>query len=352
MRVTFHRMILGFLLCCPGMGLLGSCGGDTDRGASSASGAGRLVLYAGRKGSVVEPIVEKFKSATGIDVTIVQDKSGANLLSKIDAEEEAGKSVADVLWVTDPAALGAASAGGLLAALPRGILERAPEAWQASTGTWVGTSGRTRVLAYNPNLVQAEDLPRTLEDLLDPKWKGKIGWAPTNGSFQAFLSAMRGLWGDDARVEAWLRGMMANEPKAYPKNTPIVRALASGEIALGLTNHYYITRAQVKDPQIPVRVARFADGDVGNLVMVAGAGVLQSSQNRPAAERFVRFLLEEDAQSYFTQTYCEYPVVTSVATNDRLVSLAELLKKAPAVDLSTLRDHAATVELLKTVGLQ
>ena len=331
--------------------LLTGCGKD-DATEQSDKGASRTItVYAGRKGDVVEPIVAKFEKATGIDVVVVQNKSGTKLLAQIEAEAEAGKPVADVLWVTDPAALGAASAAGHLAPMPDAIVGRAPSGWRAKDGTWVGVSGRTRVLAYNPDLVAEADLPKSLQDLTDPKWKGKIGWAPSNGSFQAFLTAMRGMAGDDD-VRNWLTAMKKNEPKVYPKNTPIVAALAAGEIALGLTNHYYVTRAQVKDPKIPVRVARFGDGDIGNLVMVTGAGVLQSSKNADAARRFVRFLLENEAQTYFTKDYCEYPVIDSVKANERLRPLSELLAKAPEVDLSALRDHAATIEVLKAVGLQ
>ena len=345
MRITLALTVLALLVLSP---VLVACGSKD--GGDGADAGGSITIYAGRKGDVVEAIVEKFKAANDIEVTVVQNKSGSKLLAQLEAEKAAGKEVADVFWVTDPAALGAAAEAGMLAKLSDGITGKVGAGWRAKDGSWVGTSGRTRVLAYNPTLVKPEDMPKSLDDLLDPKWKGKIGWAPGNGSFQAFLTAMRGSVGDE-KTKAWLEGMKKNEPKVYPKNTPIVAALASGEIALGLTNHYYVTRAQVKDAEIPVKVARFGAGDIGNLVMVSGAGVLKSSKNAKAAEAFVAFLLGEAAQTYFTKDYCEYPVV-SIDANERLVPLAELDKLSPEVDLSALRDHAATIEMLKAVGLQ
>ncbi len=342
MRIALALAALALICVTP---LLTACGPD-DAGDVAAS----ITVYAGRKGDVVDAIVEKFEAAHDIKVTVVQNKSGSKLLAQLEAEKAAGKEVADVFWVTDPAALGAASSTAMLAKLPDDLTAKVGAGWRAKDGSWVGTSGRTRVLAYNPNLVKEADLPKSLDELLDPKWKGKIGWAPGNGSFQAFLTAMRGTAGDE-KTKAWLEGMKKNEPKAYPKNTPIVAALASGEIALGLTNHYYVTRAQVKDANIPVKSGRFAARDLGNLVMVSGAGVLASSKNKKGAETFVRFLLSEAAQTWFTKDYCEYPVV-AIDANERLRPLAELDALVPEVDLSALRDHAATLEMLKAVGLQ
>ena len=132
-----------------------------------------------------------------------------------------------------PGALGAVSKQGLLQALPKSILSKVPDKFRNSEGTWVATSGRARVLAYAPERIKAEKLPNSIFDLTDAKWKGRVGWAPQNASFQAFLTAMRVLEGEE-KAEEWLRGMKANGAKSYPKNTPIIQALAGWRNRPGL----------------------------------------------------------------------------------------------------------------------
>ncbi len=306
-----------------------------------------LVIYCGRSKSLVEPLIEQFEKRTGIEVAVRYGKTSALALA---LQAEGSKTKADVFWAQDVAALGAMAKSKLAAPLPNGLFTDIPAWAQPSSKRWIATSGRTRILAYAPSRVSKSDLPGSVFDLTKPKWKGKVGWAPTNGSFQAFVTAMREAHGD-AKTKAWLAGMKANGAKVYPKNTPIVQALADGEIDLGIPNHYYLLRFKAKDPKFPVAQQFFKSGDIGNLVMVSGVCVTTTSENKVAAHRFIEFLLSEPAQKYFTLGVNEYPATQGVAANPKLSSDAELNKAAPKVELDSLQDLEGTLKLLREVGL-
>ena len=306
-----------------------------------------LVLYAGRSEKLVKPLLDHFRQTSGIDVKVRSGKSGeiAALLL-----EEGAKSPADVFWAQDAGSLGQLEAAKLLADLPKGAGTKLSPAFTGKSAQWVPTSGRARVIAFNTAKLSAPELPRSVMFLVTEKWKGRVGWAPTNASFQAFVTAMRVKHGEE-KTETWLRGMVANDAKRYPKNTPIIKALAAGEIDLGLPNHYYLLRERKASPSVSVGQAFFDDGDVGNLVNVAGVAVLKTAKHPEAAAKFVTFLLSDWAQNYFAQTVLEYPVVQGVEPHGDLVGIDVLGKKAPQVDLKALADLKGTRDLLRKVGL-
>jgi len=217
---------------------------------------------------------------------------------------------------------------------------------------WVATSGRARVLAYSTSTdrVDADALPRSIRELTDPRYRGRVGWAPANASFQSFVTALRRVEGE-AAAEKWLVAMKENGAKAYPKNTAIIQAIVAGEIDYGLANHYYLLRFKKGNSGFPVAQTFFAERDCGNLVNVAGVGILQSSQHRAAAEQFIRFLLSPTAQQFFTSDVLEYPVIDDVIPNTNLVDGEELTGMAPEVRLSDLDDLEGTLALLRKVGL-
>lgn len=314
---------------------------------STAMAADSLEVYCGRSKSLVEPVILQFEKQTGIKVNVRYGKTSQLALA---LQTEGSRTNADVFWAQDVSALGLMAKEKLVAKLPNGVFANVPAWAKPESKLWVATSGRARVLAYAPSRVSANQLPTSVFDLTAPKWKGKVGWAPTNGSFQAFVTAMRQTHGD-AKTKAWLQGMKANGAKVYPKNTPIVQALADGEIDLGIPNHYYLLRFKAKDPKFPVAQAFFKKGDIGNLVMVSGACVPKASKNQDNAAKFVQFLLSDAAQKYFTLGVNEYPVSTSVEQNKRLVSQDELKAAAPDVKLDDLQDLEGTLKLLREVGL-
>lgn len=306
-----------------------------------------LVIYCGRKQKYVEPVIKAYEKETGIKVTVRYAKTPV-LAAQL--KEEGDKSPADLFWAQDVSALGSLSKSGMLAKLPDSAYATINDQWKDSQKFWVATSGRARVLAYNPKLVKEADLPTTIWELTDPKWKGKIGWAPTNGSFKAFVTAMRLKFGDEKTLE-WLKGIKANNAKVYPKNTPIIQGLAAEEVAIGLPNHYYLLRFKADDANYPVEQKFFKDGDIGNLMFVAGLGMLKNSDHKAAAEKFIKFATSNKAQSFFTNQIFEYPVGNDVKPNPRLVG-QEIIKAAkPDVNIEAINDLDGTTELLKQAGL-
>jgi iron(III) transport system substrate-binding protein len=311
------------------------------------SDAKELVIYSGRSKSLVEPIIKQFEKETGTKVKV---RYGDTAQLAVALMEEGSKSPADLFWAQDAGALGAVNKAGLFNPLPESVWFKVPEKFRNSTGMWVATSGRARVIAYSSKRVKPEDLPKSIFELTEPKWKGKVGWAPTNASFQASVTAMRVLKGD-AKTEQWLKAMKANGAKSYPKNTPIIEALAAGEIDLGLPNHYYLLRFKKTDSKFPVEQAFFQPGDPGNLVNVAGIGLLKTGRNTKEASAFATFLLSAKAQQYFVSEVYEYPVTGEVIPNPNLVPFDQLLKRTPTLDLEKLDDLEGTLKLLRKAGI-
>jgi iron(III) transport system substrate-binding protein len=318
---------------------LAGCGGNDD--------SGPLTVYSGREEELVAPLFDAFTVATGTEVDVRYGDS-AELAATL--AEEGDNSPADVFFAQDPGALGAVEAAGLLEELPADTLARVGAQYRDPDGRWVGTSGRVRVIAYNTNALDDADVPDSIFDLTDPRWKGKVGIAPTNGSFQAFVSAMRLDVGDE-RTRQWLTDLQANEPRTYEKNTPIVEALASGEIELGLVNHYYLALVKQEQPDAAVANHFLASGDPGALVSVAGAGVLGSSGKQEDAEALLAYLLSDEGQRFYAEEAeeTEYPLVDGIAPAAGLPPLDSL--QGPDVDLGELGAQLeSTLELLRETG--
>ena len=316
-------------------------------GTVNATDTRELIVYSGRSKGLVHPIIKQFEKETGITVKV---RYGNTAQLAVALLEEGEKSPADLFWAQDAGALGAVSKQGLLEALPESVLSKVPDKFRNSGGTWVATSGRARVIAYAPEHVKAEELPNSIFDLTDAEWKGRVGWAPQNASFQAFITAMRVLEGEE-KAEEWLRGMKANGAKSYPKNTPIIQGLAAGEIDLGLPNHYYLMRFKKSDANFPVEQTFFTSGDAGNLVNIAGIGVLKSSSHAEEVSSFVQYLLSPKVQQLFVSEIFEYPVTDAVIPSEKLLPLDELLKLTPELNLEKLDDLEGTLKLLRQADI-
>lgn len=310
-----------------------------------AADPGSLVIYSGRSDSLVEPIINQFADLTGIEVD-VRYANTAELAATI--LEEGANSPADVFFAQDPGGLGAVADAGLLAELPEELLNRVEARFRSPEGNWVGVSGRARVVVYNTENLTAEDLPNELTGFTDPEWQGRIGWAPTNGSFQTMVTAMRQVWGEEATSE-WLEGILANAPVVYENNTSIVAAVGAGEVDVGFVNHYYLYRfLQEEGEEFPARNYFLPGGGPGSLIMVAGVGRIASGANEANALKFIDFLLSPVAQQYFASQTFEYPVIEGVQTQRLLTPLSEL--DAIDIPLGSLADLQGTVELLQEVG--
>lgn len=314
-------------------------------GCTGGSDPETITIYCGRGESLVGPVVQAFQEETGIQVEIRYGGT-ADLAAQI--LEEGDQSPADVYYGQDAGALGQLAAEGRLAPLPASILDRVPAGFRDPNSRWVGTTGRARVFVYNTELLTPEDLPDTIHGLTDPRWKGRIGWAPTNGSFQAFVTAVRLLEGEDAARE-WLEGVLANEPVAYPNNTAIYQAVADGEVELALSNHYYLFRFLVQQgSEFPARTLSPRGGGAGGLINISGGGVVDTAANPEAAERFLAYLLTEAVQERFARETFEYPLVPGIPTDPAVTPLSEI--SPPDLELGDLDDLRGTLDLLREVG--
>ena len=312
---------------------------------SFEAGSDDLVVYSGRTEELVGPIIDRFTEETGIPVAVRYGDTAemANLILT-----EGANSPADVYFAQDAGALGAVAGEGLLATLPEDVLGQVDERFRSPDGQWVGLSGRSRVVAYNTDNVDPADLPDTIFGFTDPEWSGRIGWAPTNGSFQSFVTALRVLEGED-RAREWLEGIQANEPNVYEGNNPALEAVIAGEIDVAFINHYYLMQRLAEDPDVPAANYFVTDGDPGALVNVAGVGILESADQADAAQRLVEFLLLEEAQAYFADETKEYPLAAGVEADPELPPLGDI--GTPDIDLSDLSDLEGTLELLQDVGI-
>jgi iron(III) transport system substrate-binding protein len=352
----YHWLLAGLVLALIAIGLVACQPGSDGNGPSVEGGAApagvsdELVIYSGRRESLVEPIIDQFRQATGIDVQVRY--GGTAELAGVLLEEGAN-SPADVFYAQDPGGLGAVQAAGLLAQLPDEILALVPARFASPAGEWVGISGRARTVVYNTEAIAdpAAELPDDLWGFTAPEWAGRLGWAPTNGSFQAMVTAMRAAWGDERTAE-WLLAIEANDPVVYDSNTPIVAAAGSGEIEAGLVNHYYLYRFLAEDGQdFGARNYFLPGGGPGSLIMVSGAGILKSAANPENAQKLIDFLLSVPGQQYFAAQTVEYPLVEGVSTAAGLPPLAELDEVALDIDLAQLADLAGTQAMLLDLGI-
>ncbi len=309
--------------------------------------AQHLTLYSGRGETLVAPIIEAFTAETGIDVRV---RYGGTAELAILLQEEGDRSPADLFWAQDAAALGAVA--GMFMPLPEATLEKVPAAYRDTEGRWIATSGRGRVLAYSTERMSEEEMPATLAELTDPRFRGRLALAPTNGSFLAHVAALRVVEGDEAALE-WLRGIRANRPVMVSNNTAMIQAIGDGEADLGVTNNYYLVRFQTAAPDFPVNQRLFpTEGDIGNLLLVAGMGVLTTSDQSAEAVAFIDFLLSDEGQAFFGGDVGEFPV-TGAEVPERLdeISLDEVVRMAPEVDLNTISDLEGTLALVREAGL-
>lgn len=353
-RPLSRRGTAAFAISALLLPVLAACGGSDEKSDKSGKDgkdvakktADELVIYSGRNEELISPILAKLEKATGTKVQVRYGDS-AELAAQI--LEEGDRTKAGLFFSQDAGALGALSQAKMLAKLPEKSLNKVDAAFRGGEDDWVGVSGRSRVIAYNPK--QTPKAPDSVHDLVKPEWKGKVGYAPTNASFQAFVTGMRVLEGDESTLK-WLKGLKANAAKQYPKNGAVLDAVDKGEISLGLINHYYWYEkvAELGADKVNAKIHFLPGGDPGALINAAGVGVLKNGGQGAAAEKAVDFLLSDEAQTYFATETSEYPLASGVTgTVKDLPALASL--KAPKIDLGKLDSLQKTLEMLKEAGL-
>jgi iron(III) transport system substrate-binding protein len=324
---------------------LSGCASETNSNPqpsnTSAESSESITLYSGRAEDLIAPLIAIFTAETGIEVNVRYGESSEMAATIL---EEGKNTKADVFFSQDAGALGAVSQEATTYPLPEEVLNLVPAKFRAKDGSWVGVSGRSRVLAYNPELVT--DLPKSVFDLADPGWKGRIAIAPTNASFQSFITGMRVTEGEEKTAE-FLAAMKENAV-LYEKNGQILDAVENGEVAAGLLNHYYWFEkaSEIGAENMNSKLTWFSNGDAGNLVNVAGVSLLSENPN---ALVFAKWLLGETAQKYFLEKTFEYSLTLDVSPDPALPKLSEI--KGPEIDLSDLSSLEQTLQLLTEAGL-
>jgi iron(III) transport system substrate-binding protein len=324
----------------------GTSNGNDGTGAEGAE-AESLVLYSGRNEELIQPLVDQFEDESGIEVE-VRFGDTAELAAQLLEEGEA--TPADMFLAQDAGALGAVAQEGLFSELDPELLDRVPELYRDDADAWVGLSGRLRTLIYNTDLVDESELPETVEELTAPEFEGRVGIAPTNASFQSFVTALRVAEGEDA-AEDWLEQMADNDPQYREKNGPIVSDVIDGALEMGLVNHYYLyAQAEelgVEPSELPAANHLFGDGDVGALMNVAGAGIINADND--AAAQLLEYLLSEEGQQYFVDETAEYAMIEGFEPPEGMPALDEL--DVPDIDLNQLDDLESTIQMITESGM-
>jgi iron(III) transport system substrate-binding protein len=315
-----------------------------------------LTIYSGRDEGLIQPLIDQFSEDTGIAVE-VRYGSTAELAAQL--LEEGENSPAHVYLAQDAGALGAVAKAGRFATLPNELTSQVDSSYSAGDGRWVGLSGRARVLVYDPAKVTP---PASVLDLANPEWEGRIGIAPANASFQSFVTALRITQGVDVARD-WLAGIQRNAV-IFEKNGAIRDAVEAGTLDAGLINHYYwyAMGRELGFDNVKSRLAYFAPGDVGNLINVAGAGVIAGREGGAGvdtdAERFIEYMLSESGQLYFAEQTSEYPLASGVGLPSVLAELTGEFRllpldqiATPDIDLSDLDTLEETLELIRESGL-
>ena len=342
--IVFHLdngdiMLMGLFLSCTNTPYQQTLAPET----SSKSNT-RLVVYSGRGEALVDELLQQAEEELGF-VIEVQYGSTSDLVTRLLTERE--QSPADVIFAQDSGHLGALASQGMLQVLPDQILEKVQPDFRDENGMWLGTSGRLRTLVYNSEQFTPDQLPNSLKDLANPIWKGKLGWAPSNSSFQSHVSALRHLWGEE-ETKAWLLGVQANLPTVYPKNSPQVKAVDTGTLAIGWVNHYYLHKLNKADTA--AKNYSFPTKDAGNILMLSGVGVTTSSTQSKDALRFIEWLTSEVAQQWFAQITYEYPTLANISTHPDVPPL--IIENLADLTQQNLSDIGPTRMLLQELALQ
>lgn len=341
------RISLGAALLVLLVGLA-ACGNDGDGAAAPdqkdpAAESGKLVVYSGRNENLVRPLLDRFEEESGIELE-VRYADTTELTATLLEEGEA--SPADVFFSQDAGALAALELEGRLAELGEGAAEVVPEKFRDPENHWTGVTGRARTIAFNPEKLSQAELPENILEVVEPKWKGRVGLAPTNASFVGHISALLLEFGEDD-VKEFLAALKANGAKFYDSNSLVVKAVAAGEVDLGLVNHYYALNEKKENPQASVANIYPEEGAFVNL---AGVGILEGAANREQADEFIEFLLSPEAQEFFRSETNEFPLVEGVPGPEGQPALAEL--KTIDLPLDELgKDLERSARLIKEAGL-
>ncbi|MEJ7635203.1 iron ABC transporter substrate-binding protein [Aeromicrobium sp.] len=317
---------------------LAACGGAGDDGPS-------ITVYNAQHEELLTELAPAFTKKTGIEVKL---RNGADFELANQLVQEGKASPADVFLTENSPAMSLVESKGLLSRLDTSTLDLVPAQYEAASGEWMGFTARSTVLVYNKDKVTESDLPDSLLDLADPAWKGKVSFSPTGADFQAIVSAVLELKGEQA-TKAWLAGLKSNGT-VYQGNNVVLKEVNAGTIDTGVIYHYYWYRDQEEAGENSDNSALhfFGDQDPGAFVSVSGAGVLKAGKNQANAQKFVAFLAGAEGQQALADSYAlEYPLNPDVDLGRDVKPLTEL--EPPVVDLSSL-NGPTVISLLEDAG--
>ncbi|WP_420434183.1 extracellular solute-binding protein [Candidatus Poriferisocius sp.] len=293
----------------------GKCADDT--GSS-------VTVYSGRSENLIKPVLDAFTCESG---TGVRDRWASSTDLALLIETEGDRTDADVFISRSPGPVGFLESKGLLTSMDSSVLGLVADEHRGANGTWIGFSGRKRVLVHNLDSVPPSDLPTSVFDLTKPEWRGRVAIPATNGSFLDWFTVFRDQYGDDVATQ-WLDDMVDNDARYYPNNVSVVEAAHRGEIDVGLVNHYYNHRmaADAEAAGNQHRAANYdlADEDIGSLLIISAVTMTASVDDREAAQSLIAYLLSPSVQRYFTRNTFEYPLAGGVEPNPALPPLAAL----------------------------
>ena len=338
-RVTAHLSVVSLLaIACLSV-------------APPTSAADKLTVYSGRAERLIKPVLDAFTASTSIQIDLLSSGT-TELVNRLKVEGD--RSPADLLITNDAGSLEITRAAGLLRPLNMREIERSiPPQFRAADNSWVGLSGRFWIIVYNTTMIKPDQL-ESLLDLADPKWKGKIA-IPNSGSeyLQAGVSVVRATIGDD-RTRKFLEGLRDNAGnQVYQKSSQIVEAVAKGQVAIGIVNHYYVYRHLAAQPDAPLGVFMpdQQEGGVGAIMNVTGVGVLKHTPRIDSAKLLVEFLVAQAGQKMFADLNKEYPLHPEVKADPALVERKSF--RAALVPLSKLAElREPTLLLIEQVGLR
>lgn len=316
--------------------------------SSSAAPSGELIVYTARAEALFKPVIEAFNRAyPDIQVVMLTGKNG-ELAAKI--LEERANPQADLLVNTDTLIMEGLAAEDVFEANTSPAVMAVPEEYRAADGNWVSLTLRPRVIMYNTDLVKADELPASVLDLIDPKWKGQVGAADsTNGALMAHLVAIRHLLGDEKMTE-FVAGLVANETRFFGGHTEVRKAVGAGELKLGFVNHYYYHLSNAEGAPVGIIYPDQGEGGMGLVVNSTNAGVVRGAPHADLARLLVDFMLSPEGQKIYADLNFEYPVMPGVALADGVPPLSDF--KLADVPLSTMWEELdAAKQAAQAAGL-
>jgi iron(III) transport system substrate-binding protein len=320
----------------------------TEAPTEAAEISGELILYSGRSEPLIQPVIDAFKAQYPTVNVLLKAGSNSELANAL-IEEQANPQ-ADVFITTELFTVQSLAGQGIFESyLPQGA-DQLPAEFLGADNTWTGLTRRARVIMYNKDLVSEAELPTSIFDLTDPKWKGQIAAAgSTNGSMQAQIAAMRQLLGEE-ETEAWLNGLIANEVTFFGGHTDVRKAVGAGEFKLGLVNHYYFYLQQAEGSNVGIIFPDQGEGQVGLFSNATAAAIVNGGKNLTAAQAFLDFLVSADGQKLFAEQNYEYPLVPGVALHADVQPL-DGFRLADVDVVQAALEFDATFDLMEKVGL-